>query len=328
MRVLALTFGGIDCASTFYRVLQYARLFQQDNIFIEQVVGNVENIPSASCIKKYDVVLVQKKLLPRKLVVFLRKHSRRLVFDIDDATWHPHARKHSFFTRLRTNLRLRSISESADICTAPNFFILDNLQKNGAIVTKIPMAIESNIWSPAQKIPNRKISIGWAGAPSNLPYLESIESALRDILLKFPQSELVILCGQRPNFASKLPFTHITWKPNCESKIVPRFDIGLLPLSFSEFSNGKSPIKALQYLASGLPVVASPLSGTLEIAEVAKSIFFANSNEEWFQILSILIKSEKLRHEASFQSKSTFDKYFSCSAVYPFWKKALLGIDN
>jgi len=325
MKILALTFGDSSCASTYYRVQQYVEMLRDDGIQMDQSIGAVGNIPSATSIEGYDVVLVQKKLFPRRIVLFLRKHSRRLVFDIDDATWHPHGRKHSFITRIRTKLRVKWISQSADVCTTPNSFISKYLENIGAFVKKVPMALQSKDWMPKLNNASSKVYLGWSGAPSNLRYLESIESILREILTTFPQSELVVLCGRRPNFQSDLRFRHILWTPGCEKEVVPKFDIGLLPLDRSDFTDGKTPIKALQYLASGLPVVGCPLSGTLEIAEKAKSFFLADSSEQWVKALSNLIDSDKFRRMACLQSRSAFDLNFSCSVVYPYWKKALLG---
>ena len=320
MKILALTFGNMTCASTYYRVGQYVDRLRKDGIECDLVYGSPRNIPPAKPLSEYDVVLVQKKLFPCRIVRFLRRHSKRLVFDIDDATWHPQGRKHSFFTRWRAGRRLKSIVKAADACLAPNMYILDYLKNLGGHAYQVPMAISAKDWLPKQKTNGPNVRLGWSGAPSNLSYLESLEPMLAEILRQYPHSELVVLCGKSPAFQTKIPFTHIPWTPGCEANVVPEFDIGLLPLPFDDFSQGKSPIKALQYLASGLPIIASPLAGTLEIAQKSPSVLLAKSPEEWNKHLSALISSPAAREDAGKLSRAHFEDHYSAEVVYPLWK--------
>lgn len=323
MKILALTFGNMTCASTYYRVGQYVDRLRKDGIECDLVYGSPRNIPPAKPLSEYDVVLVQKKLLPCRIVRFLRRHSKRLVFDIDDATWHPQGRKHSFFTRWRAGRRLKSIVKSADVCMAPNMYILDYLKNLGGHPYQVPMAISAKDWLPKQKTNAPNVRLGWSGAPSNLSYLESLEPMLAEILRQYPQSELVVLCGKSPAFQTKIPFTHIPWTPGCEANVVPEFDIGLLPLPFDDFSQGKSPIKALQYLASGLPIIASPLAGTLEIAQKSSSVLLAKCPTEWINYMSSLISSPETRLDAGKLSRAIFEECYSTEVIYSVWNSHL-----
>ena len=324
MKILALTFGNMTCASTYYRVGQYVDRLREDGIECDIVYGSPRNIPAAKPLSEYDVVLVQKKLFPCRIVRFLRRHSKRLVFDIDDATWHPQGRKHSFFTRWRAGRRLKSIVKAADVCMAPNMYILDYLKNLGGHAYLVPMAISAKDWLPKQKTNGPNVRLGWSGAPSNLSYLESLEPMLAEILRQYPHSELVVLCGKTPAFQTKIPFTHIPWTRGCEANVVPDFDIGLLPLPFDDFSQGKSPIKALQYLASGLPIIASPLAGTLEIAQKSSSVLLAKSPTEWINNMSSLISSPETRLDAGKLSRSIFEECYSAEVLYEMWKTYLI----
>ena len=323
MKILVLTFGDMACASTYYRFGQYVDRLREDGIEYDLDYGSARNIPPAKPLSEYDVVLVQKKLFPSRIARFLRRHSKRLVFDIDDATWHPQGRKHSFFTRWRAARRLKAIVKAADACLAPSIYILDHLKSLGGHAHQVPMAISAQDWLPKQKVNGAKVRLGWSGAPSNLSYLESLEPMLAEILRQYPESELVVLCGKPPVFQTKIPFTHIPWAPGCEANVVPSFDIGLLPLPFDHFSQGKSPIKALQYLAAGLPIIASPLAGTLEIAQKSPSFLLAKSLEEWNKHLSVLISSSSARQDAGRLSRVHFEDHYSAEVVYPLWKSHL-----
>jgi len=323
MKLLALTFGDMTCASSYYRIGQYIDRLRNEGIECDLVVGSSRNIPPAKRLKEYEVVLVQKKLFPCRIVRFLRRHSKRLVFDIDDATWHPQGRKHSFFTRWRATRRLKCIVNAADACLAPNNYIFDYLKNLGGHAYLVSMAISAKDWIPKQKTNGPNVRLGWSGAPSNLSYLESLEPMLAEILRQYPQSELVVLCGKPPAFQTKIPFTHIPWTPGCEANVVPDFDIGLLPLPFDDFSQGKSPIKALQYLASGLPIIASPLAGTLEIAQKSSSVLLAKSPTEWINYMSSLISSPETRLDAGKLSRAIFEECYSTEVIYSVWNSHL-----
>lgn len=325
MKILAFTFGDMTCASTFYRVGQYLQKLRRDGIQCDLVYGSARNIPPAKLLSEYDVVLVQKKLFPVHIVNYLRSHAKRLIFDIDDSTWHPQGRRHSFFSRWRASRRLKCIVKVSDACLAPNMYIIDHLKCLGGHVHHVPMAISHLDWTPKQKANCSKVRLGWSGAPLNLHYLETLEPILFDIITQYTQAEIVILCGEPPSFKSKLPHTHIKWTPGCEANVVPDFDIGLLPLPFDRFSNGKSPIKALQYLAAGLPIIASPLAGTVEIAKKAPSILLAKSPEEWKHHLSVLISSSSVILEAGKLSRTHFEENYSAEVVYPLWKSVLIS---
>src|SRR5256885_2407106 len=88
MRVLALTFGDEHQASSKYRVFQYVEPLAQLGIEVDAQPANSFN--DWTRVREYDVVLVQKKLFRSGKVRYLRGNARRLVYDIDDAIWHPH----------------------------------------------------------------------------------------------------------------------------------------------------------------------------------------------------------------------------------------------
>ena len=51
------------------------------------------------------------------------------------------------------------------------------------------------------------------------------------------------------------------WSQERETDLLPRCHAGIMPLTDDEFSRGKSAFKLIQYLASGLPLIASPVGG-------------------------------------------------------------------
>src|SRR3954470_10722235 len=140
MRVLALTFGDEHQASSKYRVFQYIEPLARLGIELEPTPAN--SFKDWKRVGEYDVVLVQKKLFPSGKVRSLRRNARRLIYDVDDAIWHPHGKEHTFFTNLRNRWRLKAITRAADLCITANSVLADHLCELTERVTILPLALK------------------------------------------------------------------------------------------------------------------------------------------------------------------------------------------
>ena len=173
------------------------------------------------------------------------------------------------------------------------------------------MALDGDRWRPKSSDPAAPLRIGWAGAPVNLPYLEAIEPALLKIQQANPQIEIRVFCGRQPGFKAGIKFTFCPFQPGQESSVVNSFDIGLLPLPDTDFADGKSPIKGLQYLATGIPSVVSPRGATREMFREGETALFARTQDEWFQALQTLVSNPEMRHQMGRQSRLHFDANYA-----------------
>ena len=309
MRVLALTFGDSATASSHYRIFQYVPHFERFGIELHAhpaaAFDEWENV------RNYDAVIVQKKLLPVRRVRWLRRHARRLIFDVDDAVWFPHGKPHHWFTRWRGRRRLNAIAQAADLCIVPNQVLGDHLSALNATVALLPMALDGRQW-PARSAPDGvgpTIRIGWAGNPVNLCYLEAIEPILTEALKSDPESQFVVFSGERPRFKS-LPCEFSPYGPGRESEVIRSFDIGLLPLPENEFANAKSPIKGLQYMASAVPCVASATAATREMFGPDATGFLVRTPAEWATALTRLTRDATLRRTAGERAREEFDRRY------------------
>ncbi|UWQ39578.1 glycosyltransferase (plasmid) [Leisingera aquaemixtae] len=75
----------------------------------------------------------------------------------------------------------------------------------------------------------------------------------------------------------------------------PPFDIGLYPLSQDPFNAYKCAFKALEYMASGLPVVASGVGANAETVLDAETGFLCRSEEDWVRAIETLAGDADLR---------------------------------
>jgi glycosyltransferase involved in cell wall biosynthesis len=323
MRVLCLTFGDHTQGSTFYRIYQYIAPLAAQGIHLEPILARQfdrwQDIPD------YDVVLLQKTLLPSGKLRKLRRLSRRLVYDVDDAIWHPHGKRHFFLTNLRQHLRLKTIVRAADLCLAANDVLAAHLRSFSTRVLTLPMALDEQKWKWRDPTPKPgKLRVGWSGHPVNFRYLQEIEPALLEIQKQFAEVEFAVFSGEQPRFQS-LKFSHVPFVPGTEPEVLRTFDIGLLPLPDDPFSQGKSPIKGLQYLASGAAVALSPVGAAAEMFTDGATGLFARNQDGWVTALQKLINEGKLRQELARQGRRTLEERFSLAANAPQFAAALTG---
>lgn len=286
MRVLALTIGTPTAGSTRFRLMQYAPILAEKGIELETVEADNLDDSILSRVAAADLVINQKCLLNSSWAKRIRKVARRLVFDFDDAIYTRPGKPYSFITRWRINHRLKKWLGSSDLVITANEFLRDYAQPKAKQVEVIPMAIDLSLFSPGSRPKSKTVTIGWAGAPNNLHHIERLDGMLQNLVGKFPQLKVAIFSGAQPKL--KCPHTYVNFTPDGEAHFIQQLDIGLLPLSDEEFSRGKSPIKAIQYLACGVPVVGNVYGATCEMLTPLNSIA-VHEDDEWEEALAELI---------------------------------------
>ena len=309
--VLALTFGDAATASTHFRILQYRDFLASEGIECDWFPAN--DFCDFTSLGKYDVVILQKKLIPIAALRKLRNHAKRLLYDADDLIWISPEKRHSFITRFRITRRLRAIAAAADLCLAANRVIASDLEAHGGRTAIVPMALDGKRWQDPVKdeVP---LTIGWSGAPKNLVFLQEILPQLREVQRRHPEVRWAIHSGLNPCF-DNFVYTHFPFVAEREHETIASFHIGLLPLPNNRFACGKSPIKALQYFACRTAVAAAPLGATGEIVRDCENGLWVQQPSEWVNVLERLISDAPLRHRLANSGRHDFIDNYELSIV-------------
>lgn len=149
------------------------------------------------------------------------------------------------------------------------------------------MTLDTDLWKPVEKAENKVIIVGWAGAPHNLHHLERLEPVLKDLPIK-----LHVFSGKKPKLS--MPFVYFPYDEQNQISFIQQLDIGLLPLSAEEYSAGKSPIKAVQYIACGVPVVGNIYGASADILQETFSLQI-KSDSDWAPAIKKLASEVNLR---------------------------------
>ncbi|MFT7668006.1 MAG: glycosyltransferase involved in cell wall biosynthesis [Planctomycetota bacterium] len=316
MKLFALTFGDIHTPSSHFRIHQYEERFRAAGIKLEHALAR--GFRDFGYLKTCDVVMLQKTLLATSTIRKIRRASNVLIYDADDRIWMRPGKPYGWATRSRLNRRLKAIVSTADLCIAANRVIAADQEGAGSTnVEVLPMSVDTSQWKPgvASELRSDRVTIGWSGAPRNLVFLEPLLPALREILRQNKNVRLAIHSGERPSF-DDIDFEHLPFEPGLEPKAVAQFDIGLLPLPDDPFVHGKSPIKALQYSACGVPIVGQAVGATAELLQHEVNGLTVTDERSWLQNLQRLVTDSDLRVQLGEGGKTMVERSHSMDAVF------------
>lgn len=234
---------------------------------------------------------------------------RPYVFDVDDAIWQarPDGKK-----------AVARIAGRASVVFAGNQHIANHFASLCARVEIIPTAIDTLKFHPANNVNSNRerFVIGWTGSAGNYPYLYAIEQALNTFLVSH-DAELLVMAERPPTF-TMIPqnkVRYVKWSPMTECSFLREMDVGLMPLPDSDWARGKCGFKMLQYMATGLPVVVSPVGVNTEILAKDNLGFGVRTDEEWFSALEYLYHNRDRASEMGHAGRAVVETGYSCSVV-------------
>ena len=116
------------------------------------------------------------------------------------------------------------------------------------------------------------------------------------------------------------------WDGGREVAHVQALDVGLYPLDDSPWSRGKCGFKALQYLACGVPCVASPVGVLGDIVRPGETGLHARSQEEWVDACAALLSDPARRAAMGVRGRALVEERYSVRVAAPFLAEALRDV--
>ena len=180
--------------------------------------------------------------------------------------------------------------------------------------TYITSSVDTDHFVPRTRRPNNpKVVIGWTGTFSSRPFLDMIAPMLRE-LAKRRDFEFRIIA----NFDHEMPGVDlkvVQFDKATEIADLDHFDIGVYPLPDEPWVYGKSGLKAIVYMAMGLPVVASAVGTTPLLYEHGDIGYAVSTNQEWIDGLTRLIDSAEERRSKGATARAVAVGNYSRQAV-------------
>lgn len=276
-------------------------------------------------------VILQRRLLPSLELAMLRRIVKHLIFDFDDAVF----LRDSFSPRgLHHAGRLRRFAATVGACdavVAGNSFLAGEAgrwarpDRVHVIPTCVDPARYVPRWAPASR--ELPLELVWIGSSSTLQGLERMAPVLEAIGKQMPGVRLQLICDRFPRLRH-LPVVERQWSEADEAQAIASSDVGISWMPDDLWSKGKCGLKVLQYMASGLPVVANPVGIHAEMIRPGESGFLAQTPEEWIEVLTRLRGNVELRHRLGQAGRSRLEIDYSVERGARRWLNVLARVEQ
>lgn len=298
-----------------FRVEQYFPLLRhhQVNPVWQPLPPSIKNRLSIyHRLPQFDIVCIQRRLLSPLEFWWVRKKSKKILFDLDDAIMYRSSSSpspHSFSRWIKFKWMVRG----SDAVIAGNHFLRDEVFKADPHkkVFIIPTPIDLKAYPFKKEVTSSaEMTIGWIGTKGNLRYLQTLEPVFEVLAPQFPNVKLKVVSNGL--FESQFISTvNKPWVLEEENQDLISFDIGLMPLEDHLWSRGKCGLKIIQYLSVGLPVVCSPVGMNRDIIQHGVNGFWAGTHAEWVKYIQTLLQDRGLRKEMGLRGIETVQEGYS-----------------
>ncbi|WP_439490126.1 glycosyltransferase family 4 protein [Algoriphagus sp.] len=246
---------------------------------------------------RYDLIWIEKELfpfLPSYGEWILEKSGKGYVVDYDDAVFHNYDLHSSRLVRYWMGDKIDWVMRHSRQVLVGNAYLYTRAKAAGAKnIQLLPTVIDPKKYSLKTYRINKLVRLGWIGSPTTDKYLRGLLPVLEKLADRI---QLVIINrGDGIGFSGTQEL--IAWSEETEVAAIQSLDIGIMPLENDKWEQGKCAYKLIQYLACGVPVVASPVGMNTEVVRDGENGFLASDLAEWEGQLLRLIEDPALREE-------------------------------
>jgi len=273
----------------------------------------------------FDLLWIEKELLPWLPVwaeTLLLNQGTPTVIDYDDAVFHRYDLHDAPLVRAFLGRRIDSVMRRATTVVVGNDYLAGRAHQAGARrIEYLPSVVDTNRYSVREKSVG-DFRIGWIGSPITVPYLGLIRDALQEAIQRTGAHLVLIGAGDQDPLPG-IPKEILPWSADSEVAHIQSLDIGIMPLTDGPFEQGKCGYKLVQYMACGLPVVASPVGVNSRIVEHGKTGFLASSSTEWLNSLVMLFEDASLRKDFGMAGRRKVEREYCLQVSAPRLLKIL-----
>jgi len=341
LKILFLT-SGENVPSTRYRILPYiSKLKEQgiDCVVSHSMPAKYQRWPVlgwrlSHAIRKairwgdvrkaarsrYDVIVIEREIFDDptwNLEAAFRKTTPRLVLDVDDGIF------------LRYPEKFAQVAGMCDHVIAGNELLAEESRKYCQNVSIVPTSVElaEYPWR-TETSRNETPIVGWIGTSANLKYLDEIRPALEELFTRMPFTlRIVTDLGEQTSQWSRagFPVEFQAWAAETAVEQIQAFDVGVMPLPDEIWERYKCGFKLLQYMAAGVPAVASPVGVNRTIVENGVNGYLAGSTSVWVDAIEACLRDRELAETVRLAARRTVEESYSIEGQFVNFVAAVKG---
>jgi glycosyltransferase involved in cell wall biosynthesis len=294
--------------------------------------GHLRRCRDILFIRNYDLIYVFMWITPFGTSFFerlVRHRAACMIYDIEDNLFTrdritSRTTPNKWVTALKNPKKAMFLVRHADhvITSSPflnDFCLSININK---ACTYVSSSVDTERFVPKTAYSNeRTVVIGWTGTFSSKMYLDT----LRGVFLRLSErvSYKLRIIG---NFDYSIPgidLQVIQWNLATEVEDLQGLDIGVYPLADDDWVLGKSGLKAIQYMAFGVPVVATNVGTTPLLVSHEVDGLLVTSQDEWVDALERLIREPDLRRKLGQAARKKAVERYSLKAIRDDYRNIL-----
>ncbi len=313
---------GIDCrveplfGKTYFSILEIRSRALQTCLKIPYVLARfVKRLGTVLMLNRQDLVVIEGPLFPYAPPVVervLRRLGQRVVVEMDDAIYLTHGHE----------AKIPALLKIATGVIVGNDRLAAYARQCSSHVSVVPTVVDTDRFVPlagravtSSRHADEAITLVWMGLAYNLKYLQVLVPALRALQSQY-HVKLRVVCSHAPKLAG-IDVEFRAWDFSREVTDLQDATIGVMPLEDTEWARGKCGLKLLQYLAVGLPAVASPVGVNSDIIVNGDNGFLASTEDEWYERLHALCGLPQLRARMGAAGRRTVESRYSLALWGP-----------
>lgn len=271
---------------------------------------------------RYDLIWIEKEIFPYMPALaerMLHCLGKRYVVDFDDAIFHNYDLSGNPILRYVLGRKIDVVMRYANCVVVGNDYLASRANMSGAVrIELVPTVVDSMRYGQIASSMAARPVIGWIGSPSTQRYVCDIQQALTSLCQK--HNARLLLVGASADIATEFPGLDVEvvpWSEASEAELIAQMDIGIMPLPDGLWEKGKCGYKLIQYMACGIPVIASPVGVNVDIVGASQCGLLAANAAEWEAALAKLLESPAQRLQLGRAGRQAVENWYSLSVQAP-----------
>lgn len=293
------------------------------------LTGNVKN--SIVDYDKYQNIIIQLGSDPSWIpqIKEWQKEGKKVFYECDDFLHGIHNIKDHRFKSEFAKKRVKKYVEVMQVCDGlicSTEFLANEYKKYNSNVYVCKNGIDTELYVNEKPAPQGDtVFFGWSGGTGHLQAMKSWFNSIL-FVMNYKKNSYFLTCGANyadqaqdifPDRSTSIPWTTIENYPF----VINSFDIAIAPSHDSKYFKSKSDLRWLEAGASGVPVIANPITYK-EIVD-GETGFLAETNEEFEQKLINLIEDKELRTKVGEQARQYIKENRDISVMKNQWAQIL-----
>ena len=124
------------------------------------------------------------------------------------------------------------------------------------------------------------------------------------------------MIGGRAPAIANVVVEELAWNEDSEIRLINGFDIGVMPLPDDAWARGKCAFKLIQYMACGVPVIASPVGANVDVVGTDCGMLAA-TEDQWLEAFRLLRDQPRRAEEMGRAGRERVESGYSLRGHVP-----------